>query len=298
MIVRAVDGGGDGFRRADIIGNEVKNMQTLPSAAVQNVKDLIDFACNNLLLKTAGIAYALAGVIEGHRIVVKSPNIPFLDGMDLVLITEKASDVKKTIVCNDMESSVTGMAELLPHCTNFMGITWSSGIGVRFWRNKEILAESEGGHIPLDLSPFAPLCGCGKRGCAEAVIGGLAIRRRVIAECEARKIEIPTGMDPCKFLDASFDKKERWAEEIYGMVADGMGAFLATICSLVRPPTVVWKGTFGICAINRIETSIRYAARKHLINPDWALKQTWEFSPQPETDGLIGAAAIFQKMNG
>ncbi len=293
ICVRAVDGGGDGFRRADIWGTgEVVNLKTRPP--VSSVGELLDFTCEELPAETVGIAFALAGVIENHNRVVKSPNIHLLDNEplgELTLIRKRLP----TTVCNDMEAAVTGMSSLAPAYKRFMGITWSSGIGLRFWDNGEILADSEGGHIPLDLSPFAPLCGCGRRGCAEAIIGGMAIKRRVIAEAEALKIEIPADIDPCKFLDACFDEQQEWAMKIYGLVTEGMGAFLATIYSLLRIETVIWKGTFGICALHRIEQSIRHAMARRLITPESATSQAWLFSPQPKVDGLLGAAAILRK---
>ena len=65
----------------------------------------------------------------------------------------------------------------------------------------------------LDPSPFAPLCGCGKRGHAEAIIGGGAIERRIIAEADAleltKELKITLGkaegqVRPAEFLDKAY----------------------------------------------------------------------------------------------
>lgn len=46
-------------------------------------------------------------------------------------------------------------------------------------------AAGEIGHMQIDLSPAAPKCGCGKRGCLEAFAGAAAVKRE--AELEIKK---------------------------------------------------------------------------------------------------------------
>lgn len=290
--VRAVDGGGAGFRRADVLGTEVRNLAKI--GPVKTVDELLDFVCGDLIPETKGVAFVVAGEIENYNKVIKSPNIHLLDGVAFGDLTRKKSG-RPAIVCNDMEGSVMGMAALLPKLSYFMGITWSSGIGLRFYKNGEILADSEGGHILLDSSPYASRCGCGVRGCAESIIGGLALRRRVINETKALGITLSNGIDPCRFLDESYDKGEEWAINIYDMISTGMASFLATIQTLFRLPTIVWKGTFAKNALPRIEKDIRLKMRKKLFNPSWSEEVRFIFSPKPEEDALIGAAQVLLK---
>jgi len=290
--IRTVDGGGNGFRRADVIGTEVRNLTKI--GPVSTVDELLDFACGDLLPKTRGIAYAMAGAIKDHNTVVKSPHIHLLDRKPLGTLTEDRSE-KPTIVYHDIEAFVIRMASLMPQLTYFMGITWSSGIGLRIFRNKEILTEAEGGHVPLDPSPYALLCGCGTRGCAESILGGEAVKHRVITETSALQIDIPVDLHPCAFLDSSFDREDRWAVDIYDVISTGMASFLVNIQSILRLPAIVWKGTFASNVLPRIEKDIREKMRRKLINPSWEEEMKFFFSPEPETDSLIGAAVAFVK---
>jgi glucokinase len=190
------------------------------------------------------------------------------------------------------------MARLIPELPPyFMGITWSSGIGLRIFKEGYILADSEGGHTPLDPSPYAPLCGCGVRGCAESILSGRAIIHRVKAETEALGIPVPEGLHPCKFLDQCFDNGEQWAIDIYDLITSGMGAFLANIQMIFHLPAIVWKGTFAECAFKRrgIERSIREKMRRKLINPTWEEEMKFFFSPKPKHDALIGAASMMSE---
>jgi glucokinase len=293
--ILAVDGGGEGFRRALIKGAEVSNM--VRSRPLANVSDLIDFVKRGLNESVKGISYAMAGEIENHNRVVKSPNIHMLDGKNLANLTEEKTQTF-CVVGNDMECAVMGMAALLSKEKYFMGITWSSGVGLRFYQDGKIIAESEGGHPPFDPSPYAPLCGCGVRGCAESILGGHAIQRRVINETEVQGINIPKDIDPNKFLDQEFEMERAWAQDIYELITTGMGTFLANMITLLRIPTIVWKGTFAkhALALPMVEDMIRDAARERLINPKWADEVKFIFSPDPENDGLIGAAKLFESL--
>lgn len=295
--IRVIDGGGNGFRRADVYGKEVKNLKTTTRGQITNPKALVKFVCANLPKGCLGISYAIAGEIR-NGIVVKSPQIPWLNGYNLKLSTAEESDMM-ILVCNDMDGAAAGMATLLPQHPYFAGITWSSGIGLRVWNNGQILAPCEGGHIPLDPSPFAPLCGCGRRGCVESICGGESVRRRVLAETEVLGITIPKttpSIHPCYFLDNCFEKEDDWAVSIYNMIAKGMGTYLASLQTLLRLPLVVWKGNFAFHAIPLVGEKIRDYMREKLINPLWESEMRFIFSPEPEKDSLIGAAALFRQV--
>jgi len=291
--VRVIDGGGNGFRRADVCGFEVKNLVAITRGQIINPQELIKFACADLSKNCIGIVYAVAGEIQ-NGVVVKSPQIHWLDGFGLFAETVGVSG-KKVMVVNDMDGAIIGMAKLMPTLDYFMAMTWSSGIGVRVFRNGEILCQGEGGHIPLDPSPSAPLCDCGLQGCAESILGGESIKRRVIAAMEYIGLQFPYKR-PCKVLDECFDKGAGWAWDIYNSVAIGMGTFLATYQTIFRFPVLVWKGGFATNAFPRIVESIRKHMQARLINQNWGRKMAFIQSPRPDIDSLIGAAALFRQM--
>src|SRR4030043_480168 len=199
--IRVIDIGGDGFRRVDIessavekiraeIKDKIKDTDIIKrkKESICDLDSLMRFVVDGLDSdKIKGIAYSVAGVIEDHRLIKNSPNAHFLDDVDLKEKTEgylKEAQLE-SFVFNDMETAVTGMATLLGKPPYFMGITWSTGIGLRIWSDGKILSVAEGGHMVLEPSPFAPLCGCGKRGHAEAIMGGASIDRRGVAEARA-----------------------------------------------------------------------------------------------------------------
>ena len=301
-LVRVVDGGGEGFRRADVSGCEIKNLVTTKERGltISNLNDFLNFATEDFdPQEFDGIAYALAGVITNYDEIKKSPNVHFLDGLKIASETQKRTQ-KKSLVFNDMEAAVIGMSVLFPQENYFMGITWSSGIGLRIWKDGKILSLAEGGHMVLDPSPFAPLCGCGKKGHVEAIIGGHAVKRRVIAETEALGIKIPKDKHPCQFLDEEFEKGKEWAINLYKMIGKGMGIFLANIQTLLNLPLIIWKGTFAFRVFEKgMEEIIRSQMKECLIDPSWADKNNlrFEFSTPNNEDALIGAARAFKNLS-
>ncbi|MCX6724088.1 MAG: ROK family protein [Candidatus Staskawiczbacteria bacterium] len=293
-LVRVIDGGGNGFRSADVIGTKVSNFTQTKKDEIRDADALFRFVANGLTPAHAGIAYAMAGDIK-NGVMIKSPQLPWLNGVDLQTGTNRVCR-RPVHVDNDMNGAVAGMATLLDNPPFFMGITHSSGIGERIWKDGKILTVScEGGHVQVDRSPFATLCGCGLRGCVESICGGEAVRRRVIAETEILGITIPKGVHPCAFLDKCAEDGQPWAINIYDMVNSAMGLYLATIQTLLHLPLVVWKGTFAARSLPTMEHEIRCHMRRHLMNPDWEKDMKFIMSPDPEKDSLIGAAALFEQ---
>ena len=327
-LIRVIDIGGAGVRRLDLPLNDdlkaenikdpdIKTPHTLDLPPINDLPSLLSFVEDGLEKdQFKGVAYSVAGVIHGHDIVVNSPNAHFLDGITLAKATNERTKLQ-SVVSNDMEAAVTGMAALLGNPPYFMGITWSSGIGLRIFRNGQIISVAEGGHMVLDPSPFAPLCGCGKRGCAEAFLGGHSIKRRVITETQARQltkglnIEFGEGKGrchPCKFLDDAYLGKysgknpqvTAWAKDFYDRVVEAMGIFLANIQTLLNLPLIVWKGTVAYVVLFgdlKLRDQVRAAMKKNLIDPAWAEKEHLKFQKTPglgDRDAFVGAAEVFR----
>lgn len=298
--VRVIDCGGSGFRRADVFGNKVTNIVTTHEIGLP--VHLVEFSECSLLPETEAIIYCSAGIIENHSKIIISPNISILNGFNLGLATKEATG-KPSFVCNDAEGFVTGMASLFPELSYFMGITWSSGIGIRIWKNKEILSDSEAGHIRLDYSAMASECGCKKRGCAEALIGGKAVTQRVLEEVFHQSAnKIPDGVHPCDWLNKCYISGEPWAVAYYReYIVIVIAMFLTNIQTIFHLPAVVWKGKFGRRAFEEIphfEEMVREEAKKMIINPQWIDDMAFFISPEPpkDRDSFVGAAQIALKL--
>lgn len=125
-------------------------------------------------------------------------------------------------------------------------LTGQAGLGAGIIADGRLLRGARGlageiGHIPLD--PSGPVCGCGRRGCLEALAGVAGVLRR--ANPESFVDGSPTDWEPevaevVRRAEAD-DKEVRSAlSEIGGWL--GQGA--AVLANLVNPEVVVLGGYF------------------------------------------------------
>lgn len=297
MVIRSADIGGTLARRGDIFSGALVNYVSTGSA--NSPEDLIDFVCADLPLDCNGIAISVAGFIK-NGIVVQSPNIPWLNGINLIELAEKKFHIH-TEVYNDMDGASAGMYDLLVaqkvKPKRSLCMTWSTGIGARVVDNGSIINHgAEMSHFVIDKAPWAPICGCGLQGCVESLIGGKAIENSIL---ESNGRFIVRAMNPCEFLDQEFDSKVQWAVENYHYTAKVMAQFLAIVITTIGFDNVIYKGTFGMSAFPRVGELIKKYMKVYLMICMRSRVDEMQFipSPDPKNDALHGSAALFREKN-
>ncbi|MCL4394995.1 MAG: ROK family protein [Chloroflexi bacterium] len=134
----------------------------------------------------AGIGVGAAGMTDSRRGVViaasnlKWTNVPLRD-----LLAEQLGKEPPGTVWVDKDTNAAALGEMLYGAgrgsQDFLYVTVGSGVGGgmvldgRLYRGAREGA-SEMGHLVID--PAGPTCGCGKRGCVEALASGPAIARQ------------------------------------------------------------------------------------------------------------------------
>ncbi len=103
------------------------------------------------------------------------------------------------------------------------------------------------GHI--QVVPNGPLCGCGRRGCLEAVAGRLAIAAQLATA--AYRGDAPTirelagtdiGMIRSSVIRRAIEAGDTIVEEIVRIAAHNLGRGLASVINILNPDTVVLGG--------------------------------------------------------
>jgi N-acylmannosamine kinase len=242
------------------------------------------------------LAIATAGIVVNHRSIGESPNLHWLDGKNLADEIEVGLGARCWIA-NDMEAAATAelrFGELngvrcgLVEC---ISTGWGGCTAFNLHR-REYVIPGEPGHVMTmgDLS----LCGCGRRGCAEARFSGAAVRTRLYREFGN---QIPPRKDPCAFLDEQAALGQDWAIELYREIATGIGLGWAN--SLNRNSwieKIVYTGTFAINGMRFMESRIREMLDLYAKFPSHKQipvvhSKLWPFG------GLVGAAVIFRERN-
>lgn len=134
---------------------------------------------------------------------------------------------------------------------NILVIFVGTGIGAALIINEKIYRGSnfiagEIGHI--NVLEDGPLCGCGKKGCFEAVASRTAIVRNILKDKRTRKKSIVGKLVPpgekikSRILAEAVKKKDKIVIEHLKNACDTIGLVTANVCNLLNVDTVVFGG--------------------------------------------------------
>ncbi len=117
-----------------------------------------------------------------------NPNLKFKDVDEWAVadILQQLTGLRP-YVANDATLAAWGVYEktLNHQATNVLVVTLGTGVGGGLIINKELFQGSNGtageiGHTKIASTKTGPQCGCGARGCLEAFVGTIGIKRRVM----------------------------------------------------------------------------------------------------------------------
>jgi glucokinase len=219
-----------------------------------------------------GIGISCGGPLDSQRGVVYSPpNLPGWDAVPIKQLFEERFGLPTRL---ENDANATALAE---HrfgagrgTRNMVFMTWGTGIGGglvldgRLYRGTNDLA-GEIGHTTVLLD--GPLCGCGKRGCLEALASGPSIARR------AREL---AGESPESLIWQRTSPNEATAQHVVEAAHAGdtfarfvlaeagtyMGIGIANVAQILNPERVV-LGTIAVKAGDLVLEPLRQALQVH-----------------------------------
>jgi len=203
-----------------------------PQDGFASVKTAIDALCSGAATPTIhGIGICSPGPLDPKTgVVINPPNLPCWRDFPLGAETAKAYGLPVSV---DNDANAAGLAEALwgagSGYRNVFYATLGTGIGTGVIFDQQVYhgrtgAAGEGGHMSIDYR--GPLCGCGKRGCIEALASGPAIARRALRKLqESRSVERrtspPAGPKDCSSVDS---KKSAFLLELFASNPKGLTA--------------------------------------------------------------------------
>lgn len=138
--------------------------------------------------QTLAVAIGAPGDVDHQNGILRyNPNLKFTDVTDWP-IARQIYDKTGLLPCvaNDATLAAWGIYETELHRrgTNVLAVTLGTGVGGGLILNGELFQGTHGtageiGHTKIADTVSGPLCGCGARGCLEAFIGTIGIKRRV-----------------------------------------------------------------------------------------------------------------------
>lgn len=153
---------------------------------VAQIGDFIASIKTEFADQRVSVAVGAPGDVDPKQGILRyNPNLKFTDVKDWPLADqlEKYTGVRPYLV-NDATLAAWGVyeADLKRQGTNVLIITLGTGVGGGLILNKELYQGSHGtageiGHLKIADTQTGPLCGCGARGCLEAFVGTIGIKR-------------------------------------------------------------------------------------------------------------------------
>jgi len=199
------------------------------------------------------VGMAVPGVVDPDKgLVVVTPNME-LTGTPIGPDLEKRFKVP-VAVGNDCDLGTLGEAWLgsARKAPSAVGILVGTGIGCGIVRQGELWrgareAAAEIGHIVMEIG--GPLCGCGNRGCFEALAGRAAIERQLRDAIEEGRKSVLTEIlegDPSLIrsgtLRRALDADDELVTEVMRRASEVLGHACLTVRHLLDPEVIVLGG--------------------------------------------------------
>lgn len=244
-----------------------------------------------------GYGIAIAGAIEDHAAVVKAPNLPWLDGRNVPeeLAPHLGLDSKQIVVANDMEAAAYGERErgVLKGYDWAIFDTISTGWGGVLILNGEVVV-GEPGHVNLGFDlPY--ICGCGNRGCVEALYSGSAMERRILQQVKEQKLLFPPDFNVWDYFHKELETGAEWAISLMEEWAEGVGRAWANVLNRIRPiKVIVYMGTTAEKLIPKAMDKIRATIRRICMFPEHKEIQIKK-AAEPNRS-IYGAVLVYQRV--
>jgi len=306
-IVIAGDFGGTNLRAALVtetgeilVRHEVSTTpDASPDGALEGIGDLLMKVRDYGSELPVAASLAVAGLIDGENgRVLASPNIPAFRNLGLTLPLSERLGIP-VLIANDASAAALGEFRFgagqgtrhLLHATLGTGIGGGIVIDGRLYKGTQGLA-GELGHIVLDTD--GPPCGCGSRGCLEAMAGGIALGRRAQRLVESGGAPILAEIASGRSATAGdlAEAARRGEVAAIAEIREGghiIGIGLGSIINVLNPDVVTLSG--GLLGMGDF-----------LLDPLRAGLASLAFGPAANTPvristlgadaGLLGAAAV------
>ncbi|AEX85676.1 glucokinase [Marinitoga sp. 1135] len=266
---------------------------------VENIVETIKMVSEGVENKIEAIGIGSPGSIDrDHGIVRYSPNLPFNNFELAHHISEKVK--VPTFVENDANAFTLGewyfgSAQGMKH---FVALTLGTGIGGGVVSHGILITGRDGigaelGHVIVD--PDGPLCGCGSRGCIEAIASARNTARWAkefsVKIPENKVVELAGGIDKIesKHVFEALKSGDYVAKLVVEKVTDALARAIANYVHIFNPELIVIGGGMskaGNALIKPIEEKISL-----YIMPSF--RGTFKILPSAlvEDAGILGASA-------
>ena len=244
------------------------------------------------------IGVSSPGPLDPHSgVVMTTPNIK--EWRDFPLVAKLVEHFHvPTFLDND--ANLAGLAEWKFGAGrghhHVLYLTVSTGVGGGVVIDDRLLQGFHGlaaelGHVTLDPSPNAPVCGCGFRGHLEAFSSGTGIEHYVADELAAGRTSTLTGKPSAREIAEAANAGDELAHSAYARAGEYLGLGVANYLHIFDPSIVILGGGVSMSG-DLIFKPFEASLRKHVFHPRYLEGLKIAQAELGDDNGLLGALAL------
>ncbi len=312
-----VDLGGTSFiavvadKNGKVVGSSdcVTTRGIKPEETIAQIAEHVRLAANAASVKVSkvkAVGIGVAGAVDPKRgTVVRAPNLGW-DNVPLAKILGKNLD-RDVVVGNDVQVAIIGEHAYgaARKTKRAVGIWVGTGIGGGLIVDGEIDrgfrgAAGEIGHMVI--LPDGPQCGCGRRGCVEALASRTAMERDVRAASSKKPSAVLAIMEERKkdrmtssVMKRALDANDPIMKDVISRAQNYLGLLAGNIVNMFDPEIVVIGGGVAQRLKKSFVGPIEEVARSRFLRPDPDRKIRIEHARLGDYSGALGACALARK---
>jgi glucokinase len=279
-----------------------------PDAVIGRMVELVDGICREVGLSTRdlrAVAVGVPGAVDDRAgIVDKAPNLDWVK-VPLGRRLAEALGVSRVILDNDVRVAVLGewAYGVGRGSQTMIGVFVGTGIGGGLVIGGKLHEGARGaageiGHMVLE--PGGPRCGCGRRGCLEALASRTAIERELRARSKqgdkSKALRLMKKEDrphlTSSVIDRALEEGDELLEEVIADAQRHLGQALGSLINLVDPEVIVVGGGIAERLGERFVAPIREGAWKQALLQRGRESIRIEATALRETAAPLGAAYL------
>src|SRR5579859_1556581 len=278
-------------------------------AAVESAIEAVFAAHPEARSSLSGIGICAPGPLDPVRgVILNPPNMLCWRNFPLAAEVQRVFGLSARV---DNDGNAAALAEATWGAgvgyRNVFYATLGTGIGTGIVFDRRIYhgrtgSAAEGGHVTIDYN--GPKCGCGKRGCIEALCSGPAIARRaterlvesqrtVSLGAESKMVALAGGhVDDvtAEIVAEAFRQGDALAIDVLRDTADFLAIWAGNVIDLLEPDVFIFGG-----GVAQLMSSFFSRIREKLL--DWCVNQRSAEMPillakYGSDAGIAGAAAL------
>jgi len=315
-----VDMGGTSIKALAVDGDnrilasgKISTLAHKPGQAIKDLATLVKGTVADAGLKLkqiVGVGIGAPGAVDPRRgIVHKAPNLGWIDvplGPELRRLLRVPIVVDNDVNVGTVGEHALGAGE---QAQGIVGIFVGTGIGGGIILGGQLYygfrgSAGEIGHTVLEVD--GPLCGCGRRGCVEALASRTAMERDVRAAIKAgRKSVVPQIMKERNstrmtsgVIVRALKKRDPVMQEVMKRAEYYLGLVIANIVNILDPERVVIGGGIAERLGEDFVAPMRPTAYEHFLNQDNARSIKIVPGSLGDEAGSLGAVVLVRQRLG